>query len=96
MRKLSLIVLSAVTVGFAAPAAADDDRRPNREYREHEQLERQHHRADERLEREHDAAHYYGISRKQDRRLHRRLQRQERQIHNRVEERHDRQHDRGW
>lgn len=96
MRKLTVIVLSAIAIGAAAPAAADDNRPSDREYRQHQRLEQQHHREDHRLERQHDAAHYYGISRKQDRRLHQRLQRQERQLHHRLEERHDRQHDRRW
>lgn len=96
MRKLTLVVLSALAIGTGAPALADDNRPSDREYRQHERLDNQHYREDRRLERQHDAAHYYGISKKQDRRLHRRLQRQEHQIHHRLEERHDRQHDRGW
>jgi hypothetical protein len=97
MRRFILMtVLPAAGFAVAAPAAAHDNSYSGREYRQHERLERQHDRADGRLEQQHDAAHYYGITRRQDRRLHRQLDRQEDRIHHRLEDRHDRQHDRRW
>lgn len=97
MRKSILtIVISSAAIAFAAPALGNDNNYSDREYRQHQQLEREHQRQDYRLERQHARAHYYGISRKQDRRLHRRLERQEDRIHDRIEDRHERQHDRSW
>lgn len=97
MRKsVLMIVYSAIAVTGAVPAVANDEGYSDREYRQHRKLERQHAREDYRLEQQHAAAHYYGISRKADRRLHRRLERQEHRFHHRLEDRHERQHDRGW
>lgn len=92
MRKLGIAILgSAVVMGLAAPASASDDRRVR--YDQHNRLERQHDRGHEKIERKHDRAHYYGVSRREHRRVHRRLEREHDRRDDRIERRHDRQHD---
>lgn len=94
MSRFSFTLLgSAILVGLATPALANDDDRRGR-YDQHDRIERKHDRSHDRLERKHDRAHAYGVSRRQHRRVHNRLERKHDRNDARIERKHDRQHDR--
>ena len=99
MKKVLFAALgSLAALTLATPAMAQHG---GRHHDQHHRLEDRHDRQHDRLDERHDRAHYYGVNRREHRRLHRSLENQHHRNDHRLERRHDDQHDRryrrrGW